>query len=233
MKGLLAKKLGMTQLFNETGSELAGVTVLEAGPCYVVQVKTDKTDGYNAIQIGFGAVREERTRKTLNKAARGHLGMLKTDAKHPARKPAVEGMPAVRHLREVRVDDVSQYSVGQKLGADLFAVGDVIQATSISKGKGFAGAVKRYHFRGGPKTHGQSDRNRAPGSSGATTTPGRLMKGLRRAGHMGVERVTQPSLRVVMVDSERNLIAVRGSVPGGTNSLVMLSEMKKSARQKK
>ena len=169
----------------------------------------------------------------MNRAARGHLGLLKTDAKHPSRKPTVEGMPAVRHLREVRVDDASQYSVGQKLGADLFAVGDVIQATSISKGKGFAGAVKRYHFRGGPKTHGQSDRNRAPGSSGATTTPGRLMKGLRRAGHMGVERVTQPSLRVVMVDSERNLIAVRGSVPGGMNSLVMLSEMKKSARQKK
>ena len=100
MKGLLAKKLGMTQLFNETGSELAGVTVLEAGPCYVVQVKTDKTDGYNAIQIGFGAVREERTRKTLTKAARGHLGLLKTDAKHSVRKPAIEGMPALRHLRD-------------------------------------------------------------------------------------------------------------------------------------
>ena|SRR5437762_2248907 len=233
MKGLVAKKLGMTQLFNESGAELAGVTVLEAGPCYVVQVKTDKSDGYHAIQIGFGAMREERARRTLSKPARGHLGMLKTDAKHPARKSAIEGMPAVRHLREIRVDDASEYTVGQKLGADLFAVGDVIQATAISKGKGFAGAVKRYHFRGGPKTHGQSDRNRAPGSSGATTTPGRLMKGLRRAGHMGMDRVTQPSLRVVMVDAERNLIAVRGSVPGGANSLVVLSEMKKTARQKK
>lgn len=232
MRGLLAKKLGMTQLFNENGAELAGVTVLEAGPCYVTQVKTKDTDGYDAIQIGFGAVREERTRKTLSKAARGHLGMLRSDDKHPHRKPAIEGLPAVRYLREIRVPDASQYSVGQKLDAGVFAVGDVIQATGISKGKGFAGAVKRYHFRGGPKTHGQSDRNRAPGSSGATTTPGRLNKGLRRAGHMGTDRVTQPSLRVVMVDSERNLIAVRGSVPGGANGLVMLSEMKKAKKKK-
>ncbi len=231
MKGLLAKKLAMTQLFSENGAELAGVTVLEAGPCYVTQVKTKAKDGYEAIQIGFGAVREERVRKTLPKAARGHLGMLKSDDKHPKRKPAIEGMPAVRNLREIRVDDASQYSIGQKLGADVFVVGEVIQATGISKGKGFAGVIKRYHFRGGPKTHGQSDRQRAPGSSGATTTPGRVLKGLRRAGHMGMDRVTQPSLRVVMVDAERNLIAVRGSVPGGSNALVILREMKRTVRK--
>ncbi|MCA1553069.1 MAG: 50S ribosomal protein L3 [Chloroflexi bacterium] len=232
MKGLLAKKLAMTQLFSDNGAELAGVTVLEAGPCYVTQVKTKDSDGYDAIQIGFGTVREERARKTLPKAARGHLGLLKSDDKHKNRKGA-NGMPALRHLREIRVEDPSQYSVGQKLGADVFAVGEVIQATGISKGKGFAGAVKRYHFRGGPKTHGQSDRNRAPGSSGATTTPGRVMKGLRRPGHMGVDTVTQPSLRVVMVDAERNLIALRGSVPGGTNSLVLLRETKRQAKKQK
>ena len=232
MKGLIAKKLAMTQLFNENGAELAGVTVLEAGPCYVTQVKTKDTDGYEAIQLGFGAVKEERVRKTLNRAARGHLGLLKSDEKHPKRKTSVDDMPPLRHLREIRVEDASQYSVGQKLQADLFAVGDVIEAEGISKGKGFAGAVKRHHFRGGPKTHGQSDRMRAPGSSGATTTPGRVVKGTRRAGHMGMDVVTQPSLKVLMIDPERNLIAVRGSVPGGANSLVILREMKKAAKKK-
>lgn len=230
MKGLIARKLAMTQLFSADGGELAGVTVLEAGPCYVTQVKTKEKDGYEAIQLGFGAVKEERVRKTLNRAMRGHLGMLKSDEKHQTRKDG-NGLPAVRHFREIRVDDASQYAVGQKLSADVFAVGDMVQATGISKGKGFAGAVKRHHFRGGPKTHGQSDRLRAPGSSGATTTPGRVVKGTRRAGHMGVERVTQPSLKVMMVDPERNLIAVRGSVPGGTNSLVILRAMKRTKKK--
>ncbi len=229
MKGLIAKKLAMTQLFSESG-EISGVTVLEAGPCYVTQVKTKDQDGYEAIQLGFGSIKDERVRKTLPKPMRGHLGMLKTDEKHKKRKK-IDGMPPVRYLREIRVDDASQYSLGQKLLADVFAVGDVIEAEGISKGKGFAGVVKRYHFKGGIATHGQSDRTRAPGSSGATTTPGRVLKGMRRAGHMGTDVVTQPSLKVVMVDPERNLIAVRGSVPGGTNSLVILREMKKTKRK--
>jgi large subunit ribosomal protein L3 len=228
MKGLIAKKLAMTQLFSDTG-ESSGVTVLEAGPCFVTQVKTKETDGYEAIQLGFGAIKEERVRKTLTKAARGHLGMLKTDDKHKRRKEAVDGLPPVRHLREIRVNNASEYKVGQKLLANVFAVGDVIEAESISKGKGFAGAMKRHHFHGGKATHGQSDRQRSPGSSGATTTPGRVLKGMRRAGHMGTDVVTQPSLKVVMVDAERNLIAVRGSVPGGSNTVVILREMKKTA----
>jgi large subunit ribosomal protein L3 len=232
MKGLIAKKLAMTQLFNETG-EVSGVTVLEAGPCYVTQVKTKDKDGYEAIQLGFGAVREERVRKTLPKAARGHLGMLKTDEKHKQRKPAIEGMPPVRHLREIRVSNAADYKLGQQLKADVFTVGEVIEAESVSIGKGFAGAMKRHHFHGGKATHGQSDRQRSPGSSGATTTPGRVLKGTRRAGHMGSVIITQPSLKVVMVDAERNLIAVRGSVPGSSNTLVILREMKKTGRKPK
>lgn len=230
MKGLIAKKLAMTQIFG-AGDQIAGVTVLEAGPCYVTQIKTVETDGYNAIQLGFGAVREERLRKDLSKAERGHLGLLKTDEKHKKRK-TLQSVPAVRHLREIRVEDPGKYTLGQKLGADVFAVGDIIEAESTSKGKGFAGAVKRYHFQGGKKTHGASDRVRAVGSSGATTTPGRVLKGKRRAGHMGMDIVTQPSLKVMLVDTERNLIAVRGSVPGGTNTLVILREPKKAGKKK-
>lgn len=231
MRGLIAKKLGMTGLFSEGGGELAGVTVLEAGPCFVTQVKTKDSDGYEAIQLGFGAIAAERVRKTLSQGARGHLGLLKSDEKHPTRKASAD-IPPVRYLREVRVDNAAQYAVGQKLMADVFAVGDVIEVEGISKGKGFAGVIKRHHFRGGPKTHGQSDRNRAPGSSGATTTPGRVMKGMRRAGRMGDETVTQPSLKVVMVDVERNLIAVRGSVPGAANGVVLLRDMKPSGKKK-
>ena len=231
MKGLLAKKLAMTQLFGE-GDQVAGVTVLEAGPCFVTQIKTFESDGYNAIQLGFGAVRDERVRKDLTKAQRGHLGMLKTDEKHKTRRQ-VPGVPAVRHLREIRVADPEQYTLGQKLLADVFAVGEVIEAESTSKGKGFAGAVKRYHFKGGKKSHGASDRVRAPGSSGATTTPGRVLKGMRRAGHLGVDVVTQPGLKVMLVDTERNLIAVRGSIPGGKNALVILREPKPRGGKKK
>lgn len=232
MKGLIAKKLAMTQLFG-AGDQIAGVTVLEAGPCYVTQIKTVETDGYNAIQLGFGAVRDERVRKDLTKAQRGHLGMLKTDEKHKTRKPALEGVPAVKHLREIRVEDPGSYKLGQKLSADVFAVGEIVEAESVSKGKGFAGAVKRWHFQGGKKTHGASDRVRAVGSSGATTTPGRVLKGKRRAGRMGTDVVTQPSLKVMLVDTERNLIAVRGSVPGGSNALVILREPKNAAAKNK
>jgi len=232
MKGLIAKKLGMTQVFNESGV-VSGVTVLEAGPCYVTQVKTKARDGYEAIQLGFGPIKAERVNKTLPRAARGHLGMLKADEKHKSRRREIEGLPPERHLREIRVPNAADYSVGQKLLADVFKVGDVIEIESVSKGKGFAGSMKRHNFKGGKATHGQSDRQRSPGSSGATTTPGRVLKGTRRAGHMGVDVVTQPSLKVIVVDSERNLIAVRGSVPGGYRAIVIMREMKSTGKKKK
>lgn len=230
MKGLLARKVGMTQLFSQ-GGEVSTVTVLEAGPCWVTQVKTKESDGYDAIQVGFGVMEEKRIRKHLNKAERGHLGLLRTDEKHPKRKAAVEGLPALEHLRELRVPDAKSFSVGQKLTADTFAVGEIVEIEGISKGKGFAGAIKRHHFHGGKKTHGQSNRQRSPGSSGATTTPGRVLKGMRRAGHMGDVIVTQPSLKVIMVDAERNLLAVRGSVPGSNKGMVIVRSMKKAAKK--
>ncbi len=198
MKGILGKKVGMTQVFDDTG-EAIPVTVIEAGPCYVTQIKTEKRDGYEAIQLGFGEARR------LNKPQRGHLP---------------KGVPDLRYAREVSVDDVSAYEVGQKLDASVFAVGDLVDVTGISKGKGFAGAMKRHGFSGGPITHGQSDRARAPGSIGSTSTPGRVFKGMRMAGHMGHERVTVQNLQVVLVDPERNLLAVRGAVPGARGGLV-------------
>jgi len=230
MKGLLAKKLGMTQLFSDAG-QVAPVTVLEAGPCYVTQVKTKETDGYDAIQLGFGEIEEKRARKHMTRAERGHLGFLKADEKHPKRKTAPQGLPSLRHLREIRTPEAKSYTVGQKLAADTFAVGDVIEIEGISKGKGFAGAMKRHHFHGGKATHGQSNRQRSPGSSGSTTTPGRVMKGMRRAGHMGSAVITQPTVKIVMVDTERNLIAVKGSVPGSSKGLVVLRTMKKTVKK--
>ncbi|MDH4207286.1 MAG: 50S ribosomal protein L3 [Anaerolineae bacterium] len=198
MKGILGKKVGMTQIFDDTG-EIVPVTIIEAGPCYVTQIKTSKGDGYAAIQLGFGQA------KRLNKPQRGHLP---------------KGVPDLRYLREFTVDDVSAYEVGQKLDAGLFVVGDLVDVSGVSKGKGFAGVMKRHGFRGGPKTHGQSDRARAPGSIGSTTTPGRVWKGMRMAGHMGLQRTTVQNLEVVLVDPERNLLAVKGAVPGAKGGLL-------------
>ena len=198
MKGILGKKVGMTQIFDDTG-EVIPVTIIEAGPCYVTQIKTSKNDGYTAIQLGFGPA------KRLNKPQRGHLP---------------KGVPDVRYLREMTVDDASGYELGQKLDAGLFAVGDLVDVSGVSKGKGFAGGMKRHGFRGGPKTHGQSDRARAPGSIGSTSTPGRVWKGLRMAGHMGLQRTTVQGLEVVLVDPERNLLAVKGAVPGAKGGLL-------------
>jgi large subunit ribosomal protein L3 len=198
MKGILGKKVGMTQIFDDTG-EAIPVTIIEAGPCYVTQIKVKKTDGYEAIQLGFGEA------KRLNKPQRGHLP---------------KGVPDLRYLREIDVDDISTYEVGQKIDAAVFSVGDVVDVTAISKGKGFAGTVKRHHFAGGPVTHGQSDRTRAPGSVGSTSTPGRVWKGMRMAGHMGHERTTVQNLTVVLVDPERNLLAIKGAVPGAKGGLV-------------
>ncbi len=195
----------MTQIFDERG-EIVPLTLVEAGPCYITQVKTDEKDGYTALQLGFGET------ERLNKPQRGHLKEL----------------PPLRYLREVRVKDVQNYQVGQKLDTGLFSVGDLVDVTGISKGKGFAGVMKRHGFRGGPATHGQSDRARAPGSIGSTTTPGRVFKGLRMAGRMGNEQVTVQNLKVVLVDPERNLLGVRGSIPGNRGGLVMVRRAVKS-----
>lgn len=200
IEGLLGKKLGMTQIFDESG-QVVPVTVLEVGPCVVTQVKTMERDGYEAVQLGFG------NRKRPNSPQRGHTRPSGTNS---------------RFLREVKVDDVSGYSVGQVLDCTVFADGEFVDVTGTSKGKGFAGVVKRHNFAGGPKTHGQSDRHRAPGSIGASATPSRVMKGLKMAGRMGNERVTVQNLSVVRVDQGRNVILVRGSVPGASGELILV-----------
>ena len=218
MKGLLGIKVGMTQLIDDDGVATP-VTIVQAGPCVVTQVKTEDTDGYNAIQVGFGEVKE----KSLTRGQKGHLGLLPTDKKHPNRK-TIEGeaIPALRHLREFRMEDVAEYSIGQRLTVTEFAEGQTVDVTGKSKGKGYAGVVKRHHFAGGPKTHGQSDRHRAPGSIGATSTTARVFKGTRMAGRMGNERKTVQNLKVMRVDEERNLIAIKGAVPGTKDGLVMI-----------
>ncbi len=210
MKRILGKKVGMTQIFDENG-EVIPVTVIEAGPCYVTQKKTTDKDGYNAIQLGFGEVSEKR----LTQPEAGHL--KKSSA------------PLVKYLREFQVADPEAYEDGQKIDVSVFEVGDRVDVIGTGKGKGFAGVVKRHGFRGGPKTHGQSDRWRAPGSVGAGSTPGRVFKGVRMAGQMGNERVTVQNLKVVLVDAEKNLLAVRGSIPGAKNGLVIIREARKTS----
>ena len=198
--GLIGKKIGATQIFREDGRSDA-VTVIQAGPCTVTQVKTEDTDGYAGAQLGFETVRR------LNKPRAGHLRRVSQ---------------RFRILREFGVDDVSEVEVGQLVDASLFSEGDLVDVSGRSKGRGFQGGVKRYNFRGGPKTHGQSDRHRAPGSIGAGSTPGKVIKGLRMAGHMGNARVTARKLEVALADPERGLLFVKGSVPGARNSLVLI-----------
>ena len=210
LKGLIGKKIGMTQIFDENGAAIP-VTVIEAGPCYVTQVRAVEKDGYSAVQLGYGEVKPKRL-------TAGQLGHLKRDKLN---------LPPLRFLREFRVKG-AEVTEGDKLSVEVFLVGDLVDVVGTSKGKGFAGAVKRYGFRGGPKTHGQSDRHRAPGSHGAGTTPGRVYKGARGPGHMGDERVTSQNLKVVLLDPERNLIGVRGSVPGSRGGLVMIKEARKN-----
>ncbi len=223
MKGLIGRKLGMTQVFTDTG-EAVPVTVIEAGPCYVTQVRTVENDGYSAIQIGFNPVKKA-TR--LSKAERGHLGMLKTDEKHPKRKTLTGEVPAVQTLRELRVKPDEGYAEGQQLTVAIFQMGERVDVVGTSKGRGFTGHVKRHGFNGGPRTHGQSDRLRRSGSVGPGTTPGKVHKNKRMAGHMGVERVTTQNVQVVLLDAERNLIGVKGSVPGANGGLVMVTETRK------
>lgn len=202
--GLLGKKIGMTQVFLEDGRSTA-VTVVEAGPCVVTQVKTVTKDGYDAVQLGFGAARR------LNKPRDGHLARTEK----------------FKYLRELQTEDMGEIQVGQKVDAGMFESGDRVDVTGTSKGKGFAGGVKRHGFAGGPKTHGQSDRHRAPGSVGAGTSPGRVFKGKRMAGHMGTEQVTTQGLEIVQVDQERNLVLIKGSVPGSRDGFLIIRRSRK------
>lgn len=207
MKGLIGKKVGMTQLILENGS-VTPVTLIEAGPCFVTQVRTVEQDGYSAVQLGFGEVNPKR----IAAGEKGHLKRL--------------DLPPLRHLREFRMKEVD-LKEGDKVTVEVFAVGEHVDVIGTSKGKGFQGPIKRYHFNRQPKTHGASDRTRAPGASGQTTTPGRLYKGKRMAGHMGSDRVTSQNIKVVLVDAERNLLGVSGSVPGGKGTVVLIRESRK------
>ncbi len=207
LKGLIGKKIGMTQIFDEKGVATP-ITLLEAGPCFVTQVRLPEKDGYSAVQLGFEEVKQKRL-------TGGQLGHLKRN-----------NFPPLRFLREFRSKN-PEVQEGDVLKADLFAIKDHVDIVGTAKGRGFAGAVKRHGFRGGPKTHGQSDRQRAPGSQGATTTPGRIFKGKRGPGHMGNDRVTSQNLVVELVDVERNLIGVRGSVPGPRGGIVLIKEGRK------
>lgn len=209
MKSILGRKLGMTRLFGEDG-EIVPVTIIEAGPCYITQIKTEDSDGYSAVQLGFASA------KRLNKPLEGHLQGLPTEARN------------LRYLREIRTSTASDHKVGDKVMVEQFEVGDVVDVVGTSKGKGFAGGMKRHGFGGGPKTHGQSDRQRSPGSIGSSATPGRVVKGMRMAGRMGGQQVTAQNLQVVLVDAERNLLGVRGSVPGRSQGLVVVQEAAKT-----
>jgi large subunit ribosomal protein L3 len=202
IQGIIGRKLGMTQIFTDKGKAEA-VTLLEAGPCTVLQVKTENTDGYNAAQLGFGMA------KNLPSAEKGHC----------------KGLGDFQHLRELRLESVEGIKVGDKIDASLFKAGDKVKITGISKGRGFAGVVKRHHFHGGPKTHGQSDRTRGPGSIGSTTTPGRVLKGRRMAGHMGCERVTVRNVEIFQANAERTLLMVKGPVPGADGGLVLIGKL--------
>ena len=208
-KGLIGKKIGMTQIFDETGVAIP-VTLIEAGPCYVTQVRTPEKEGYLAVQLGYDEVKPKR----LTGGEMGHLKRNNLD------------LPPMRFLREFRTK-TAEVKEGDQVTVSVFGIGERVDVIGTSKGKGFAGGVKRYHFRGGPKTHGQSYRLRGPGSRSSTTTPCRVYKGSRGAGHMGDDRVTAQSLKVVLVDAERNLIGVRGAVPGARGGLVLINEARK------
>lgn len=197
--GIIGRKMGMTQRFTADGN-VVPITAVEAGPCVVIQVKTDANDGYTAVQLGFG------TSKRLNSAEKGQ----------------VKELGQFRHLKEVRVDKTDDVSVGQKIDISFLKQGDMVAVTGISKGKGYAGVVKRHHFHGGPKTHGQSDRTRRPGAIGSTTDPGRVLKGMRMSGHMGLEQVTVRNLEVFQSDAEHNVLFIKGALPGYRNSLLVI-----------
>ena len=200
--GLLGRKIGMTTYYHEDGTA-ESVTAVEVGPCVVTQVKTEARDGYEAVQLGFGSARR------LNSPEAGHQG-------RSGRR--------FTHLQEFGVDDLSEFEVGQEIKADVFEVGEPIKVIGTSKGKGFSGVVRRWGFRGGPKTHGQSDRHRSPGSIGAGTSPGRVWPGKKMPGHYGVDRVTVKGLKIVATDPEKNVVLVRGPIPGANNGIVRIEK---------
>jgi large subunit ribosomal protein L3 len=200
--GLLGRKIGMTTYYHEDGTA-ESVTAVEVGPCVVTQVKTEARDGYEAVQLGFGSARR------LNSPEAGHQD-------RSGRR--------FTHLQEFGVDDLSEFEVGQEIKADVFEVGEPIKVIGTSKGKGFSGVVRRWGFRGGPKTHGQSDRHRSPGSIGAGTSPGRVWPGTKMAGHYGVDRVTVKGLKIVATDPEKNVVLVRGPIPGANNGIVRIEK---------
>lgn len=205
--GIIGKKIGMTQLFQESGETVA-VTAIQAGPSVVTQVKSRDKDGYDAVQVGL--IENKVSQSRLSSPEKGHLRDLEN----------------VRYLREFRADDISSIKRGDKVDVGFLKQGDLVNVVGVSKGRGFAGVVKRHHFAGGPKTHGQTDRHRAPGSIGATTWPGRVLKGKRMAGHMGNRRVTARKLKVVQVDLKRNLLLVKGAVPGANGGLLIIEKIR-------
>ena len=209
-KGLLGTKLGMTQVWDEN-ARVVPVTVIEAGPCVVTQVRTPATDGYSAVQLAFGAIDPRK----VNKPDSGHF--------------AKAGVTPRRNVVELRTDDASEYTLGQELTADVFEAGQVVDVTGTSKGKGYAGVMKRHGFHGLRASHGVQRKHRSPGSIGGCATPGRVFKGLRMAGRMGSDRVTVPGLTVHSVDAERNLILIKGAVPGPKGALVFIRDAAKGA----
>lgn len=206
IEGLLGRKLGTVQVFDAKG-RLRGTTAVEVGPCFVTHIRTAESDGYSAVQVGF---QEDRR---LNKPEAGHL--------------KAAGNLKLRHLAEFRSTGPADYALGDRLGAELFDPGELVDVTATSKGRGYQGGVRRHNFSGGPKTHGQSDRHRAPGSIGSGTTPGRVYKGTRMAGHMGAQRCTVRNLEVVSRNDERGVIFVAGSVPGPVGGMVRIRSARK------
>ncbi|MDP9068527.1 MAG: 50S ribosomal protein L3 [Actinomycetota bacterium] len=200
-KGILGRKIGMTQVFDDAGRAVP-VTVVEAGPCRVAQIKRPDTDGYSAIQLAFGTPRK------TNKPMAGHLGKANIDA--------------ARHLVELRLDDMAGYELGTEIKADVFEAGENVDVIGVTKGKGFAGGMKRHNFHGQSATHGTQAKHRSPGSIGQASTPSRVFKGTRMAGQMGHRRVTTLNLKVIKADADRNLLLIRGAVPGPRGSLVMV-----------
>lgn len=205
-KAILGKKIGMTQIFREDG-RLTPVTVVEAGPCTVVQVKTEATDGYEAVQVGFGELAAQRAKKLKNKPELGHF----TKA----------GVEATRYLRELRLDDITPYKVGDKISCDVFQEGEHVDVSGISKGHGFTGSIYRWNHHTGPMAHG-SKYHRGVGSLSANSTPSRVFKNKKMAGQYGNEKVTIQNLEVVRVDAERNLLLIKGAIPGANGSLVVV-----------
>jgi len=205
MSGLIGKKLGMTRVFDERGKSVP-VTVIQTGPCFVTEVRTKENHGYDALQLGF----EEKRDKSVKKPERGVFEKA--------------GVKPMRYLREFRTfDNIASFKPGDVIKADIFQGAATVKVIGVSKGKGFQGVVKRHHFSGGPQTHGQSDRWRAPGSVGSSSYPSRVLKGLRMAGRMGGDRVTVRNLKVIRVDAENNVVMVRGGVPGARNGMVIIS----------